>query len=783
MQLFFSSRFGRGCLTLFMLILLASWGHAAPLMVDVSAAPYNVSPNMSAEEQTRNLQNAITAVCNWPDGGKVIIPGNTTAYTITRPLAVWSANHDVEIVGSGRSTSIQCPYVGNNMVFLLGLQPNYANTPLTSGHYPLLTGVFDNSVTAPKYGLCTYDGATRASGYFPASPLAFGSTTPQTYKRSETDVRTTYPMSNHLESETVFTLDLCLRNDTMTPVSGTICGAGAGGAQGDITDPRTIWTVESHNGVTTFNYRVQHMDRCPPALQVYPWGHATALETKHLTVATTALRQGVHRISVQLDFATGQCRAWYSCNSTMLTSSGSGLNLGTNYRFQPLDYGALRLGATTDSCFSGAPAAPQQWTFCGLRIGNAVRYATVNGGQSPALTDNVRFFNADGHANTIGFLPLNAPSSALTIKSLVTTMLGAAVNDLNNGPVNGFWLPCRPSAPMNGMITLRNMEVANNGHGTGVDFGVFEAGHVQLKSLHALFGAFYTLCTFDCPIARQVECDNCHFECVEAEVFAKSCQISLKNTEGGGGRNVDVLVGCWGIVQDQLFGPSSVFNEYHIKCFAGPAAMPVRGKLTLSNICDDNENQWSTFKGVVYAEPSLNASPDGNTLEIYGIPINSDMPDAGVSESCFIELADPPNVDAAAIPNAKVTIDAIFNQFNAAQPMTELALVNSPHWIGRINDCYREALYDYGLLKLGVTPQYPNGLMENQCHVVTYMQDGNTVPTTGGYNGVVKNWHWFAGCHVLLCPTPGDTPPHYTAYRCTTSGVNGNARWTTDKAN
>jgi len=742
------SRYG-WCLLAFLFI--ASWAHA--LDVDVSTAPYNVDPAVMTPDQiTTGLQQALDDV--GAVGGTVTIPPNLSTYQLSGPLYLWSVNNPVTVKGGGYGTNICArPQIGPTIPFILGMKKDYG---MTAALYPALTGVYDSSVTTPKYGLCTYDAASgvRASGYFPVSSLAYGS------NKERTIAGTYYPtgcaLPSHLYLETAWTLDLCVRNDDATPMVGTICGAGAGGPNGNITDPRTIWTVETDGTTTWFKFKTQ--GKTDP----------TNLTTESLTIATSPLTQGVHRISVQLDFVAGTCRAWYSKDNPSLSLCPTGqLNLAADSRrFMNLEYGSFRLGKMAASCYDGAPAkgdsSPAKWTFCGLRMNWDAVYNPASSPQTlvsnGTLNDNVRYFDADNGAGsrdkTLTRLLLDTQPSAGAHKMVVAYQDGRNMRNNDGYTSTGFWLPNRALQPMTGKITLADIYMAITGYYDGANFAIAEASSAELHNVNGASWPLHGITTFDCPIARALTVITANIASNDTALFAQSTQLNVRASGMGACGSIFRLVGCWGECNSIMWGESQSL-ERAACIYAGPASMPMNGPLKMYGFCNDNEGGTPTLFKFFYLEPSLAAGPGGNVFEIYAYANGGQVDPNG----SFLELADPPLVGGG-VPKAFVTVNIA--AINAA--MNCFAKVHSSNWYGSLYDCSRNWPLSWGYLNVD------NGIT---CHMKTFSQDANSIPSNA-------NWHWYAGCDVVQCPTPAAQAGAVTEYRCTGSGVGPAATWTTD---
>ena len=169
------------------------------------------------------------------------------------------------------------------------------------------------------------------------------------------------------QNDSRYTLNLAVKNNGAGVMKGTICGVGAGGLtpnaqQGNINDPLTVWTIESDprtGSNLAFKFKVLDAE-----------GNES---TRSLLLSAAPVGNGVLRVSVQLDFLTGSCRAWCSLSTAQVlppVMTGK-LELGTGSKFKAFEYGAFRLGAVTDCPFSGTPATAPASMATGLSAASA----------------------------------------------------------------------------------------------------------------------------------------------------------------------------------------------------------------------------------------------------------------------------------------------------------------------------------------------------------------------------------------------------------------------------
>ena len=171
--------------------------------------------------------------------------------------------------------------------------------------------------------------------------------------------------------------------------------------------------------------------------------------TIQVQLGTGTLGQGTHHITVQINFATEQLAAWIDYNQQSI-SGNAAYTLPAGAAFLPFSCGGLYLGHDNNSTAQGNGA---DWTFAGLHISNATRYAVSTtlpatqqwaGGGSVLGTDNTQFFTND--ANTIGYLtlddtpPADADYNNPAWQAIrVQTGEASTPSGLTNSIATGFW--------------------------------------------------------------------------------------------------------------------------------------------------------------------------------------------------------------------------------------------------------------------------------------------------------------------------------------------------------
>jgi len=759
-----------------LMALVVSRAWATPITKNL-ATDYGVTPASSASAIADALQHAVLDVEANTDGGTVVIPAYPDAWYYNHPIFIGQGN--VTIMGQGQGTKLG---ITNDCTapLCLGVKSgiNYAGRTdtygtgqtITPSHFPQISGVtpmvLDASVTG-KYGLATYDGTTRAAGYFPPGNLALGkwgsTITELTYdtKNGNAPVQTT-DIHTYWYYQPVTTIDLCLwKRDTGT-LSGVICGAG-GGPNGNITDPRTIWTFETDaSNRLCFKFKTVTKG-------AYDAGNTNnpAETTRTLLLTSGAVTgQGVLRISVQIDFqnpdqttaSTAKCRAWYSFtpqgNTTVTNPTMSDKqDFSGNLRFKKFEYGAFRLGAVTQQPFSGTPAAGQDWVYCGLSMAAGAIWSTAGGDDAlnaaqkklsdgTVANDAYRYFTtASGRPGTYTALKLNQPPSTSSYSSL------HAVQELVDGAqssVGGFWLPSRSLTPLSATapITLKDLFFQSpSGNTTPIIVG--EAGRVNMRNVNISYCVVQGISSLNCNPTNAVldlEAVATGWAAYDTGVYARGCKVLAQGCGHAGIMTGMRLVGCTGFVDNVCTG--AVQREYNIKLYADPS-LP-GGPMRFSVFQGDNESNWWEYpaRGFFYVEAAsgLVLTITANCPNVYGM----------ADFATYVELCDPPG--GATGPGVLNLSSMGSNSGNQAESIVRC---HSNNWYGRI-DGFRAAqaqiggtgiYYRYGPIKVdtGVT-----------CHVKTVDLSTNTPPAFG---------NWVNGCHSILVPDATSVVGGYSEYR------------------
>jgi len=147
-------------------VAIAAAGVRCPALDRDLVADYGADP---AADASAVIQRAVEEV-GTAGGGVVHIPGVARPWSIGRPVFVEYPN--VTLAGDGSSTALR----GGGTMLVLGMRRQYAQA-ITDAHFPPISGeagVLDASVKDAKFGLRTFAGTVRATGFFPACTLAHG---------------------------------------------------------------------------------------------------------------------------------------------------------------------------------------------------------------------------------------------------------------------------------------------------------------------------------------------------------------------------------------------------------------------------------------------------------------------------------------------------------------------------------------------------------------------------------------------------------------------------------
>jgi hypothetical protein len=676
-------------------------------------------------------------------GGTVVIPGRAAPWYFARPVLVGHPN--VTIAGDGSGTRL----FGCDVLFVLGLKSQYKE-PIGPGHYVPLSGaagILDNSVREPHFGLRTFDGKTPVSGLFPTSPLTFANNVPRdpsgdTWKDYARGTGKPTYWAHHPQ----YTINLAIVNNTQSPMKGTLCGVGPGGltpatTHGNIADPLNIWTIESDPATgkdLSFKFRVVD---------------ATGQETiRTLSLSPSGAGQGAHRISVQLDFTTGRCRAWFSTSDSLIRQPllAGQLDLPTGCHLKAFEYGAFRLGSVIGSPFAGSPSqggAEGDWTCAGLSLFETLRYSLEGdrdrlGAVQEAIdpkakaNDAYRLFPESNEPGLVVFLPLKS-------KQLRTLVAMQGSSAFGNRIRYGYWLPTRTPAPLEGTLTVRDLQMFG-----GIAIG--EAQHVRIENIYQGGGGYYHgIGTFGGgPNSGLLEIRNCRLIGHDAAIYNHGMTIQASNVSGGGGELLFRFVGVRGCV-DNVMITSFVAADYYVKLHAGAVGGPLR----FSQFCSDNEGlSYVPRKACFYAEPSLDGGKDGNRLVLRGSVYTGSL----LGQPAVIELAAPTTVGADKV-SAYLDVDGIDLSPDKGK-IDSVVLCRGPCWSGRV------------LAQNSWAAHTEHGLVHytgpGQCGIVT-VQEADALPKVGA---------WLSGCHLIRIPDrldPATGAWVFKTYRCVGSGVCG----------
>jgi hypothetical protein len=722
-------------LTLAAVATAISTASGAPLAKNL-ASDYGADPGQG--DVTAVLQRAVDELAANPDGGTLTIPASDTAWTVSRPILVGAPN--IVIAGQGMGTTVR--QQSHCSLFHLGVKAVYPETPLGEGHFPAVAEqtppVLDASVKQ-AVGLRTTDGKVRAAGFFPLCPFTLGARHPR------------FPNNGtHYAEDPVLTLDLCVRNNGTGTMRGVVCGVGEG-PRGDISDPVTIWTVESdpQSGKDlAFKFKL-----------VDAQGHEKIYA---LALSAAPVGQGTVRISVQIDLKAGIGCAWFSASleKPVPLQLADRVTLPAGCRFKKFEYGALRLGRVVDQPFDGSPAEATDrqsgdWTFCGLYLGDGLRYksdstpGTLQARQDGGVLDDAfRYFTRD--AGSIAFLP-GTPGDPDASRHLVQVTFGQRVGDQF---FYGYWLPMRRAAAdtLRGTAGVRSMRIELNAPFSGAPIVLGEVGRVSITDVASVVMNGHGVTDWGChPPNCPVEVSHVAFDALEAMYYGKSQQLDISHFNGRPGWTALRLVGCRGSIRSMLVGDSDNTDRAYFLLHSGPHGGPLR----IANIFFDNEGYENPGLGgsLFYAEPSLDPGLEGNSLDI-SVIYNATM--YAKLNQAVIELAGTPG-NPQPPPPARLSMRLLGNPNSPQQHPYCLVRCSSSQWHGRVEGFpQNDMLLTYG-------PIAYTG-PEGQCHIQTVQLDATGLPRQGA---------WLANCHLLRIPDAVTAPGSGTMYRCVRSGDYG----------
>ncbi len=692
------------------------------------------------------LQKALDEV-GAAGGGTVVLPARAGEWLLQEPIYISDPN--VTVAGEGSGTRVNGP----GILFVLGASRRYPEA-ISPGHFPPITddsAMLDPSVTEAKFGLRTFDGKVRASGYFPACALAYGTKIardPSGNYWKDYEIGAGKP--GYWRNWPRYTINLAVCNNSASPMRGVICGVGAGGLSralttGGIADPLTVWTIESDAADgRNLAFKFNVVDReGKESIRVLP-------------LSTAPAGEGMLRISIQLDMEKGLCRAW--CGSVSAPVLSGSLELGAGYKLRAFEYGAFHLGRVSGHSFSGSPSdggAGGDWTYCGYSLFSESRYSIggtddrigsaqhrLGGADAPA-DDRYRYFPEPKDPGLIAFLPLSKqePGGAIACRG------GAGYDGASAGP--GYWLPDRENPSVGGVITLRDMHL----FGDSMPITIAAASHVVLENIYEGGGGFQGVGSFHCePEGSVLELRNCRLVGWDASLFARGQNIKAENLSGGSGETMLRLVGCRGSI-DHVVITGFIASDYYVKLHAGERG----GSMRISEFCIDNEGlDWAPGKACFYAEPSLDGGPEGNRLSFRGTIYTGSLS----TGQAVIELADTPGLTRSA---SRLDIDGIDLWSNPKKPASSVIRCKSDLWTG---DILQAETHWAEVLSRGIIDFTGVG----KCGIVSHHEDGAALPSKGA---------WLAGCHIFRMADARDETTGawaFASYRCTQSGVYGSDR-------
>jgi len=637
------------------------------------------------------LQAALDAV-GQSGGGTVTIPADSNPWYLSKPVFLKYTN--VTLAGEGKGTLLKGVGYNHIPLLLAGIKPE---PTITAGHREALApGFFDASITTTKYGLKTTDGTTRASGAFPDNGFTHGP-----FEKGK----------SHWQFQT-FTLDLAIKNNGATPLTGTICGVGV---SNDIAHPSTVWELVTD----------------PAAGNNVVFKFKTVDGTAYSFSLNRAITDNqLWRLAVQVDLTTGRCCAWMTDTGqgrAMTLSNDVTYAAAAGKTFWRSSYGFFRLGDLTDSVYEpGNSGNPPNWTYCGVNTCYGLRYqagvspqaiAAAYQGNPPRSNpdDLFRFFTAQNWQwnglwgpDCITCLPLDENPAGNDTLLVATSNVS---NDTSYGLTGyGYWLPARPAGqrisailnsagspdPAGGTLAIRDMRLVNCS--TGILIGDGDVRTVRLSSVSMTSVAWHSISTLGMGYcgagsggARDVEAYTKGYMCEvigTALVFnsdvmyaGSSQRLSFHDiTPTGSPYTAFELVGCSGLLTGVGNGPFQPPYYTALSSYGGEGG----GPLTLEDWEVDNECTDTAQRAYFYCEGSAHPV-GGNALTIaniyLGTPYNHPIIELGDSPSAYPGTFRYLGGDRGTLARNNPGDDPCTNYWYAASAFVKTASTN---WYGRV---------------------------------------------------------------------------------------------------
>ena len=432
-----------------------------------TAPENNVNFQIASASRTGNTVTITTTAAHGLSAG---------ALAAVNVSGIASTNYDMNTQGK----YIQIASVPNTttLTYNWAGQDTTTNGNFNSGNTNLTIYAATQPITGVSWRAYWREINVYADGLFDNTPLTVG----------PLDPTTNYTQATYWQNTNQFTLDVCVTNNSPAPMTGTICGVL--GLCVASTYLNSVWSLYSNGSQLYF---------------ILPQPAGVANEKNmciqnYIQIGSAPPGQGTHRISIQLDFRSGEqyLAAWVDGVQQGINGTNATYALPAGAAFMPYVYGGFYLGR--DNYWTSA-MNNSDWTFAGLSMSNVTRYtvSTVGSQQkradSQTLNDNLRYFTQDAY--TIGYLALDdAPPADTDYNNpawqTIRVQSGDAATPSGQTPsiANGIWSvePWNASWGYCGGANITNLtiqKVMGNGaiSAYGSDISMFDAYGTELLNV------------------------------------------------------------------------------------------------------------------------------------------------------------------------------------------------------------------------------------------------------------------------------------------------------------
>ena len=408
-------------------------------------------------------------------------------------------------------------------------------------------------------------------------------------------------------------------------------------------------------------------------------------------IGPKSLAQGPHRLSVQLDFRSGEeyLAAWVDSIQQAVLVNGVGsasypLPAGTTF----VDSEGSELYVARDgihTAMSNCYGYSDDWTFAGLSLSNSTRYtvSTVGSTQARAdsqtLNDNLRYFTNDAY--TIGLLLFDdTPPAATDYTNPAWTQVRiqsgqAATPAGQNARVGyGWWVqePWTGYTSYSMMVANLTLQKLNSSYGS--DVCVYNSYGINLTNatLNGGFTAFNVLPHGDNEYTNRFYNVSLNASYAGYVSIGSTMSIASGLTFPSPGKHAIITDGGYFDWRNVTIGPAS-YSDYLVKDYPSDWLSTIFSGLTIQ----PDPNHTYPTKGVFFHErcdcgKNLLRIENCSALNLPPGIVFVELPD-GLSSACR-------NIGDLAItaPNFSVYGDGKLAAFVRGF---------SPRWYGRINGC------------------------------------------------------------------------------------------------